>query len=123
MTDFHHPAWTDESRFGGALIALVLVAFAANKILRKADTGSVLKGKPGAGQASRCSNDLAIWVRVLLIATSAAPSISLRWTGVGSLVGGVAIANTLHTHISYTNEQTSLTSGRGKRSNKPAGSP
>ena len=39
MTDYHHPAWTDESRFRGALddviiIPLVLVAFAANKILR-----------------------------------------------------------------------------------------
>ena len=29
----------------------------------------------------------------------------------------------LHTHISYTNEHTSLISGRGRRSNKPAGSP
>jgi hypothetical protein len=35
----------------------------------------------------------------------------------------VAIANTLQPHISYTNEHTSLISGRGKRSNKPAGSP
>ena len=39
MTDYHHPAWTDESRVRGALddviiIPLVLVAFAANKILR-----------------------------------------------------------------------------------------
>jgi hypothetical protein len=39
VTDYHHPAWTDESRFRGALddviiIPLVLVAFAANKILR-----------------------------------------------------------------------------------------
>ena len=39
MTDYHHPAWTDESRFRGALddviiIPLVLVALAANKILR-----------------------------------------------------------------------------------------
>ena len=39
MTDYHHPAWTDESRFRGALddviiIPLVLVAFTANKILR-----------------------------------------------------------------------------------------
>jgi hypothetical protein len=38
VTDYHHPAWTDESRFRGALddviiIPLVLVAFAANKIL------------------------------------------------------------------------------------------
>jgi hypothetical protein len=35
----------------------------------------------------------------------------------------VATAITVHTHISYTNEHTSLISGRGKRSNKPAGSP
>jgi hypothetical protein len=39
VTDYHHPAWTDESRFRGALddviiIPLVLVAFATNKILR-----------------------------------------------------------------------------------------
>ena len=39
MTDYHHPARTDESRFRGALddviiIPFVLVAFAANKILR-----------------------------------------------------------------------------------------
>jgi hypothetical protein len=39
MTDFRHPAWTDESRFSGAvddviIIPLVLGAFAANKILR-----------------------------------------------------------------------------------------
>jgi hypothetical protein len=39
VTDYHHPAWTDESRVRGALddviiIPLVLVAFAANKILR-----------------------------------------------------------------------------------------
>jgi hypothetical protein len=39
VTDYHHPAWTDESRFRGALddviiIPLVLVAFAANTILR-----------------------------------------------------------------------------------------
>jgi len=39
VTDYHHPAWTDESRFRGALddviiIPLVLVAFTANKILR-----------------------------------------------------------------------------------------
>jgi hypothetical protein len=39
MTDYHNPAWTRESRFRGALddaiiIPLVLVALAANKILR-----------------------------------------------------------------------------------------
>src|SRR6266567_2148459 len=35
----------------------------------------------------------------------------------------MATAITLHTHISYTNEHTSLISGRGRRSKKPAGSP
>jgi len=39
VTDYHNPAWTDESRFPGALddviiIPLVLVTLAANKILR-----------------------------------------------------------------------------------------
>jgi len=39
MTDYHNPAWTKESRFRGALddviiIPLVLIALAANKILR-----------------------------------------------------------------------------------------
>ena len=39
MTHYHYPAWTEESRFRGALddviiIPVVLVALAANKILR-----------------------------------------------------------------------------------------
>jgi hypothetical protein len=39
VTHYHNPAWTEESRFRGALddviiIPLVLVALAANKILR-----------------------------------------------------------------------------------------
>jgi hypothetical protein len=39
VTDYHNPAWTEESRFRGALddviiIPLVLVTLAANKILR-----------------------------------------------------------------------------------------
>ncbi len=39
MTDYHNPAWTEESRFRGALddviiIPLVFVTLAANKILR-----------------------------------------------------------------------------------------
>ena len=39
MTDYHNPAWTKESRFRGSLddviiIPLVVVALAANKILR-----------------------------------------------------------------------------------------
>ena len=39
MTHYHNPAWTEESRFRGALddviiIPLVLVTLAANKILR-----------------------------------------------------------------------------------------
>ena len=39
MTDYHNPAWTKESRFRGSLddviiIPLVVVAFAAKKILR-----------------------------------------------------------------------------------------
>jgi hypothetical protein len=39
VTDYHHPAWTEESRFRGALddviiIPLVLVTLAANKIVR-----------------------------------------------------------------------------------------
>ena len=39
MTDYHKPAWTEESRFRGALddviiIPLVFVTLAANKILR-----------------------------------------------------------------------------------------
>jgi hypothetical protein len=39
MTDYHNPAWTEESRFRGALddvfiIPLVFITLAANKILR-----------------------------------------------------------------------------------------
>jgi hypothetical protein len=39
VTDYHNPAWTEESRFRGALddviiIPLVFVALAANKVLR-----------------------------------------------------------------------------------------
>jgi hypothetical protein len=39
MSDLHHPAWIEESRFRGALddviiVPLVLVALAANKIIR-----------------------------------------------------------------------------------------
>jgi hypothetical protein len=39
MTDYHNPAWTKESRFRGSvddviIIPLVVVALAANKILR-----------------------------------------------------------------------------------------
>ena len=39
MTEYHNPEWTEKSRFRGApddviIIPLVLVTFAANKILR-----------------------------------------------------------------------------------------
>ena len=39
MTDYHNPAWTEESRFRGAfddvvIIPLVLITLAANKIVR-----------------------------------------------------------------------------------------
>jgi hypothetical protein len=39
------------------------------------------------------------------------------------IYGAVATAIALYTHINYTNEHTSLISGRGRRSSKPAGSP